>query len=111
MSFFISDAMAEAAPAAADQANAITGLLPLVIFGAVLYFLMIRPQIKRQKEHKKLVDGLSKGDEVVTTGGVAGRISDLGENFILVEISEGTEVKIRRQAVETVLPKGSLKEL
>jgi preprotein translocase subunit YajC len=111
MSFFISDAMAEAAPAAAGQADAITGLLPLVIFGAVLYFLMIRPQIKRQKEHKKLVDSLSKGDEVVTTGGVAGRISDLGENFILVEISEGTEVKIRRQAVETVLPKGSLKEL
>jgi preprotein translocase subunit YajC len=111
MSFFISDAMAEAAPAAAGQADAITGLLPLVIFGAVLYFLMIRPQIKRQKEHKKLVDSLSKGDEVVTSGGVAGRISDLGENFILVEISEGTEVKIRRQAVETVLPKGSLKEL
>ncbi|MEW8259575.1 MAG: preprotein translocase subunit YajC, partial [Candidatus Thiodiazotropha taylori] len=91
--------------------DALTGLLPLVIFGAVLYFLMIRPQIKRQKEHKKLVDGLSKGDEVVTAGGVAGKISDLGENFILVEISEGTEVKVRRSAVETVMPKGSLKEL
>ncbi|MBW9259121.1 MAG: preprotein translocase subunit YajC [Candidatus Thiodiazotropha sp. (ex. Lucinisca nassula)] len=110
MSFFISDAMAEAAPAA-GQTDAITGLLPLVIFGAVLYFLMIRPQIKRQKEHKKLVEGLSKGDEVVTAGGVAGKISDLGENFILVEISEGTEVKVRRSAVETVMPKGSLKEL
>ncbi|MCG7897611.1 MAG: preprotein translocase subunit YajC [Candidatus Thiodiazotropha lotti] len=110
MSFFISDAMAEAAPAT-GQADAITGLLPLVIFGAVLYFLMIRPQIKRQKEHKKLVESLSKGDEVVTAGGVAGKISDLGENFILVEISEGTEVKVRRSAVETVMPKGSLKEL
>ncbi|MES9830624.1 MAG: preprotein translocase subunit YajC [Candidatus Thiodiazotropha sp. L084R] len=110
MSFFISDAMAEA-PAAAGQADAITGLLPLVIFGAVLYFLMIRPQIKRQKEHKKLTEALAKGDEVVTSGGIAGRISDLGENFVLIEVSEGTEMKIRRQAVDTVLPKGSLKEL
>ena len=110
MSFFISDAFAEA-PAAAGQADAITGLLPLVIFGAVLYFLMIRPQIKRQKEHKKMVEALAKGDEVVTSGGMAGKIIDLGENFILVEIAEGTEVKIRNQAVESVLPKGSLKEL
>ncbi|MES9859754.1 MAG: preprotein translocase subunit YajC [Candidatus Thiodiazotropha sp. LLP2] len=110
MNFFISDAMAEA-PAAAGQADAITGLLPLVIFGAVLYFLMIRPQIKRQKEHKKLTEALAKGDEVVTSGGIAGRISDLGENFVLIEVSEGTEMKIRRQAVDTVLPKGSLKEL
>jgi preprotein translocase subunit YajC len=111
MSFFISDAMAEAGPAAAGQADAITGLLPLVIFGAVLYFLMIRPQVKRQKEHKKMVEALSKGDEVVTAGGVAGRITDLGENFVQVEIAEGTQVKIRRQAVDTILPKGSLKEL
>lgn len=111
MSFFISDALAEAAPAAGGQANAITGLLPLVIFGVVLYFLMIRPQVKRQKEHKKMVDALSKGDEVVTTGGVAGKITNIGENFVLVEIAEGTEVKIRRQAIDSVLPKGSLKEL
>jgi preprotein translocase subunit YajC len=110
MSFFISDALAEA-PAAAGQADAITGLLPLVIFGAVLYFLMIRPQMKRQKEHKKMVDALAKGDEVVTNGGVAGKVTDIGENFILVEIAEGIQVKIRRQAVESVLPKGSLKEL
>ncbi|MCU7873715.1 MAG: preprotein translocase subunit YajC [Candidatus Thiodiazotropha sp. (ex Lucinoma borealis)] len=109
MSFFISDALAEGP--AAEQASAITGLLPLVIFGAVLYFLMIRPQVKRQKEHKKLVEALAKGDEIVTTGGMAGKISDLGENFLLVEISEGTEVKVRRQAIDSVLPKGSLKEL
>ncbi|MEJ2609499.1 MAG: preprotein translocase subunit YajC [Candidatus Thiodiazotropha sp.] len=111
MSFFISDAMAEAVPAAASQADPITGLLPLVLFGAVLYFLMIRPQVKRQKEHKKLIEALAKGDEIVTSGGVAGKITDFGENFILVEISEGVEVKVRRQAVDTVLPKGSLKEL
>ena len=111
MSFFISDAFAEAAPAAAGGADAITGLLPLVIFGVVLYFLMIRPQVKRQKEHKKMVDALSKGDEVVTTGGMAGKITDMGENFIQVEIAEGTEVKVRRHAVDSILPKGSLKEL
>jgi preprotein translocase subunit YajC len=110
MSFFISDAWAEA-PAAAGQADAITGLLPLVIFGVVLYFLMIRPQVKRQKEHKKMVDALAKGDEVVTSGGMAGKITDMGENFILVEVAEGTSVKIRRQAVDSVLPKGSIKEL
>ncbi|MCU7813836.1 MAG: preprotein translocase subunit YajC [Candidatus Thiodiazotropha sp. (ex Lucinoma kastoroae)] len=109
MSFFISDVLAEGP--AAEQASAITGLLPLVIFGAVLYFLMIRPQVKRQKEHKKLVEALAKGDEIVTTGGMAGKISDLGENFLLVEISDGTEVKVRRQAIDSVLPKGSLKEL
>ncbi|MEW8461185.1 MAG: preprotein translocase subunit YajC [Candidatus Thiodiazotropha endolucinida] len=110
MNFFISDALAEA-PAATEQASAITGLLPLVIFGAVLYFLMIRPQVKRQKEHKKLVEALAKGDEIVTTGGMAGKITDLGENFLLLEVSDGTAVKIRRQAVDSVLPKGSLKEL
>jgi preprotein translocase subunit YajC len=111
MSFFISDAFAEAAPGAAGGADAITGLLPLVIFGVVLYFLMIRPQVKRQKEHKKMVDALAKGDEVVTNGGMAGKITDMGDNFIMVEIADGTEVKFRRQAVESVLPKGSLKEL
>ena len=110
MSFFISDALAEA-PAAASQADALTGLLPLVIFGVVLYFLMIRPQVKRQKEHKKMVDALAKGDEVVTNGGMAGKITDMGENFIQVEITDGVSVKFRRQAVESVLPKGSLKEL
>lgn len=110
MSFFISDALAEAAPAAAGQGDPFA--LPLlVIFGVVLYFIMIRPQVKRQKEHKKMVEALSKGDEVVTSGGIAGKIIDLGENFILLEIAEGTEVKIRRLAVESVLPKGSLKEL
>ncbi|MEJ2693318.1 MAG: preprotein translocase subunit YajC [Candidatus Thiodiazotropha sp.] len=111
MSFFISDALAEGA-AAAGQGDPITGMLvPLLLFGGALYFLMIRPQVKRQKEHKKMVDALSKGDEVVTAGGVAGKITDLGENFVLVEIAEGTAVKMRRQAIDSILPKGSLKEL
>jgi preprotein translocase subunit YajC len=110
MSFFISDAFAEA-PAAAGGADALTGLLPLVIFGVVLYFLMIRPQVKRQKEHRKMVEALAKGDEVVTNGGMAGKIIDIGENFIKVEVAEGVDVKVRRQAVESIMPKGSLKEL
>lgn len=110
MSFFISNALAEA-PAAGGSADALTGLLPLVLFGVVLYFLMIRPQVKRSKEQRKMVEALSKGDEVITNGGIAGKITDMGDNFIQVEVAEGVEVKCRRQAVESVLPKGSLKEL
>jgi preprotein translocase subunit YajC len=72
---------------------------------------MIRPQVKRQKEHKKLVEALAKGDEVATMGGIVGRITDLGENFVQVEVADGVVVKMRRQAVESVLPKGSIKEL
>lgn len=109
MSFLISDALAQ--DAAAGQQGSLIGLLFPIGLVVLLYFLMIRPQVKRQKEHKKMVDALAKGDEVVTMGGVAGRISDLGENFALLEIADGVQVKIRRQAVESVLPRGSLKEL
>lgn len=112
MSFFVTDALAEAPAAAAGQPSFLTGgLLPLVLFGAVLYFLMIRPQVKRQKEHKNMVESLSKGDEIVTNGGMAGKITDLGDNFLRIEVADGVEVKIRRQAVESILPKGSLKEM
>jgi preprotein translocase subunit YajC len=109
MSFFISDAMAQGGGAGAgDQ---LLGLLFPIGLIIILYFLMIRPQIKRQKEHKALVEGLSKGDEVVTMGGVAGRVMDLGENFAQVEVADNVTIKVRRQAIEAVLPKGSLKEL
>jgi preprotein translocase subunit YajC len=77
----------------------------------VFYFLLIRPQAKRQKEHKKMVEALAKGDEVVTVGGIAGRITDIGDNFAKMEVADGVEVKIRRQSVESVIPKGSLKDL
>ncbi|MBA1446027.1 MAG: preprotein translocase subunit YajC [Chromatiales bacterium] len=107
MSFFISDAFAEGAV----STDALTGLLPLVLFGVVLYFLMIRPQVKRQKEHKKMVETLGKGDEVATAGGIVGKITEMGENFITVEIAEGVKVKFRRAAVESVMPKGSLKDM
>jgi len=109
MSFFISDAMAQGSGAGA--ADSLLGLLFPIGLIIILYFLMIRPQIKRQKEHKALVEGLTKGDEVVTMGGVAGRVVDLGENFAQVEVANNVVIKIRRQAVEAVLPKGSLKEL
>jgi preprotein translocase subunit YajC len=109
MSFFISDALAQ--EAAASQGDPLLGLLFPIGLVVLLYFLMIRPQVKRQKEHKKMVEALTKGDEVTTMGGLVGRITDLGENFAKVEIAEGVEVKVRRQAVESVLPKGSIKEL
>jgi preprotein translocase subunit YajC len=110
MSLFISDALA-ADPVAGSVTDPLLGLLPLVLFGVVFYFLLIRPQAKRQKEHKRMIDALAKGDEVVTMGGIAGRVTDLGENFVLVDIAEGVQVKVRRVAIESVLPKGSLKEL
>ena len=109
MSFFISDALAQGE--AAPVGDPLLGLLFPVGLIVILYFLMIRPQIKRQKEHKKLVEGLSKGDEVVTMGGVAGRIVELGENFAQLEVSDNVRIKIRRSAVEVLLPKGQLKEL
>jgi len=109
MSFFISDALAQ--EGAASQSDPLLGLLFPIGLVVILYFLMIRPQVKRQKEHKKMVEALAKGDEVTTMGGIVGRVTDLGENFATLEVADGVEVKIRRQAVESVLPKGSLKEL
>ena len=76
---------------------------------AVLYFLMIRPQMKRAKEHKTMVDALQKGDEVVTAGGIMGRISKVGEGILSIEIAPNTEVQVQRSAVQTVLPNGTLK--
>ena len=111
MSFFISDALAQEAAGAAQQGDPLLSLLFPIGLVVILYFLMIRPQVKRQKEHKKMVEALAKGDEIVTAGGIAGRIIDLGDNFALVEVAEGVQVKMRRVAVESVLPKGSLKEL
>ena len=107
---FISSAYAQAAPAAApSMQDSLMGMLPLVLMFVVLYFVMIRPQMKKQKEHRAMVDALAKGDEVVTAGGVLGKVSKLGDNFIGVEIAEGVEIQIQRQAVVQVLPKGTIK--
>ena len=81
----------------------------IIAMFAVLYFLMIRPQMKRAKEHKAMVDALQKGDEVVTAGGVLGRISKIGEGYVGLEIAPNVEIQVQRAAVQTVLPKGTLK--
>lgn len=109
MSFFISDAWAQAAPAA--EPNAIVSFLPLVLILVIFYFLLIRPQSKRAKEHKNMVEALSKGNEIVTNGGLLGKIIEVGDNFVLVQIASGVEVKIQKQAVATLMPKGTVKNL
>ncbi|MDR3397868.1 MAG: preprotein translocase subunit YajC [Pandoraea sp.] len=85
--------------------------LPLVLMFVVLYFIMIRPQMKRQKETRNMLAALSKGDEVVTSGGLAGRISKVGETFVTVEIAENVEINVQKGAITTLLPKGTIKAL
>nr|WP_286206597.1 preprotein translocase subunit YajC [Thauera linaloolentis] len=87
------------------------GLLPLILMFIVLWFLMIRPQMKRAKEHKSMVEALAKGDEVVTGGGIAGRVTEVGDSFVHVEVAANTVIAVQKQAVATVLPKGTLKSL
>jgi preprotein translocase subunit YajC len=87
------------------------GLLPIVLMFVLLYFLMIRPQMKRAKEHKQMVEALQKGDEVITAGGVVGRISRMGEAYVSLEIAPNTEISVQRTAVQTLLPKGTMKTL
>ena len=108
--FFISEAYAQAAPAAAGGAEStLFSMLPLLLMFVVLYFIMIRPQMKRQKEHKAMIDALAKGDEVVVAGGVIGRVAKLGESILHVEVASGVEVQVQRSAVVQVLPKGTYK--
>ena len=89
--------------------SSLMSMLPLVLMFVVLYFVMIRPQMKKQKEHRAMVEALAKGDEVVTAGGLLGKVSKIGETFIGVEIANGVEVQLQRSAVVQVLPKGSIK--
>jgi len=105
----ISDAFAQTAPAGGDAG--FMGLLPIVLMFVLLYFLMIRPQMKRAKEHKQMVEALQKGDEVLTAGGVVGRITVMGDAYVSLEIAPGIEVSVQRSAVQTLLPKGTMKSL
>jgi preprotein translocase subunit YajC len=106
---FISSAIAQTAtPAAAPEAGFLS-FLPLIAMFVVLYFIMIRPQMKRQKEHKAMIEALAKGDEVVTVGGLMGKITKLGDSGLHVELAQGVEVQMQRSAVVQVLPKGTLK--
>ena len=110
---FISSAFAQTAPAAAaaggDMQSSLMSMLPLLLMFVVLYFVMIRPQMKKQKEHKAMVDALAKGDEIITAGGFLGKVSKLGDSFLSIEVANGVEVQMQRSAVVQVLPKGTIK--
>lgn len=108
MDFLISNAHAEGA-APPPGGDMITQMLFLGGIFVLFYFLLIRPQVKRAKEHKKLTESLSKGDEVLTSGGLLGRITDLEDSFITVEISDGVRVKVQRHAISSLVPKGTIK--
>ena len=108
---FISSAFAQTAPAAAgasDMMSSLTGMLPLVLMFVVLYFVMIRPQMKKQKEHRTMIDAIAKGDEVATAGGLLGKVVKIGDAYLTLEISTGIEVQLQRSAVVQVLPKGAI---
>lgn len=109
MSFFISDAMAAAETGQAAQADGTFSLIMIVAIFVLFYFMLIRPQNKRAKEHRNLVEQLKKGDEVVTSGGMLAKVTGLEEQFIKVNIAEGVEISMQRSAVSAVLPKGTLK--
>jgi len=106
MDFLITSAYAQDA---APQGGGLMSFLPLIIIFVIFYFLLIRPQMKRAKEHRALVAGLDKGDEVVTNGGLLGKITDVGDTFVKVKIAENVEVKLQKHAVASVMPKGTVK--
>ena len=107
MDFLIANAYAQDA---AQQPGALAQFLPLILIFIVFYFLLIRPQMKRAKEHKALVAALNKGDEVVTNGGLLGKITDLNDSFVTLELGKGVEIKIQRHAIAQAMPKGTMKE-
>jgi preprotein translocase subunit YajC len=105
---FISNAYAQAAGAASTESS-LMSFLPIILMFVVLYFVMIRPQMKRQKEQKSMLDALAKGDEVITAGGIAGKVTKVSDAFVSVEVSNGVDIQIQKSAVTTLLPKGTLK--
>jgi len=107
---FISNAYAQTAGATGIEGN-LMSFLPIIMMFVVLYFLMIRPQMKRQKEQKAMMDGLKKGDEVITVGGVLGKITKVTDNYVNVEIAANTEVVVQKSAVTMLLPKDSIKAI
>ena len=103
MNFFISDAWAQGA----DAGGSLFSLLPLVVIFVLFYFLLIRPQQKRAKQHKEMVAALKKGEEIVTKGGLLGKVTEVSDNFVTVEVSSGLNVRIQRQSISQVMPKGT----
>jgi len=106
----ISNAFAQSAPAG-DAAGGLMSFIPLILMFVVLYFIMIRPQMKRQKEMKAMLEALSAGDEVITVGGILGKVTAVKDQYITVEIVAGTEVQMQKGAVTSVLPKGTIKSV
>lgn len=113
MSFFIQDAIADVATTTAttQSQGGLSAMLMPAVFIAVFYFLLWRPQSKRAKEHNTMVDSLRKGDEVITSGGIVGKIKDVSEKFITLNVSEACDMKIQRNAISSVLPKGTIESL
>ncbi len=107
LDFLISPAYAQSGAAP----NPLMQFLPLVLLVILFYFMLIRPQMKRSKEHRNMLDSLAKGDEVVTSGGLAGKVANIGEAYVTVEIAENVVIKVQKSAISSVLPKGSLKAL
>ena len=105
----ISEAWAQAPAGGAPGGFDLMGMLPILLMFVVLYFLMIRPQMKRQKEHKAMLDALQKGDEVVTAGGVLGKVSKIADAYVTVEVANNVEIVVQRPAIQLVLPKGTIK--
>jgi preprotein translocase subunit YajC len=110
MEFFIADAFAQATPSR-SAGQFFLEILPIIFLFVVLYFVMIRPQTKRNKEHKKMMEALTKGDEIVTTGGMLGRVLEVGENFVLIDVGKAVEVKVQKAQVANTVPKGTVKTL
>lgn len=108
LDFLISPAAAQAA-GQPQQGSPFSFVIMMVLFFVVFYFLAMRPQMKRAKEHRELLAKLAKGDEVVTNGGIAGRIDDIGEHFVSVEVADGVRIKLQKGAISAVLPRGTLK--
>lgn len=108
---FISAALAQTAPAASggDMQSSLMSMLPLALMFVVLWFVMIRPQMKRQKEHRAMIEALARGDEVATAGGMLGKVTRLGDVYLGLEIANGVEVQVQRTSVIQVLPKGTIK--
>ncbi len=113
MSLFISDAMAQTAPAGAQAGGGWESIIMLLVFGAIFYFMILRPQSKRMKEHKNLMEALGKGDEVLTNGGLVGRITKIAadNDFVMIALNDNNEVMVQKALIAAVLPKGTLKSL
>ncbi len=108
---FISQAWAQSGGAASSQGGGIESMLLIVLMFGVLYFMMIRPQMKRAKEHKAMIEALQKGDEVISGGGILGRVTKINESYATLEVAQGVEMVLQRSAIQVVLPKGTIKNI